>query len=62
MAGRLAKALDYPGRAELLADYHRRTAEVRAIYERILGGGLRPPSDSSPQVARAKPAFERGPS
>jgi hypothetical protein len=35
MPRRLAKALDYPGRAELLADYHRRTAEIRAIYERV---------------------------
>ena len=35
MPGRLAKALDYPGRAELLADYTRRTQEVRAIYERV---------------------------
>ncbi|MBI3625659.1 MAG: glutamate-ammonia-ligase adenylyltransferase [Candidatus Rokubacteria bacterium] len=35
MPGRLAKALDYPGRAELLADYQRRTAEVRAAYDRV---------------------------
>lgn len=35
MPARLAKALDYPGRAELLADYHRRTTEIRAIYERV---------------------------
>jgi hypothetical protein len=35
MAGRLAKALDYPGRAEFLADYQRRTHEIRAIYKRV---------------------------
>ncbi|MEK6665770.1 MAG: hypothetical protein AABZ20_05025, partial [candidate division NC10 bacterium] len=35
MPGRLAKALAYPGRTELLADYQRRTQEVRAIYERV---------------------------
>ena len=44
MPGRLAKALDYPGRAELLADYARRTQEVRAIYERVFSseGGSAP--------------------
>jgi glutamate-ammonia-ligase adenylyltransferase len=35
MPGRLAKALDYPGRAELLADYQRRTGEIRLVYERV---------------------------
>ncbi len=35
MPARLAKALDFPGRAELLADYRRRTGEVRAIYRRV---------------------------
>lgn len=35
IAGRLAKALDYPGRAEFLADYQRRTHEIRAIYTRV---------------------------
>jgi glutamate-ammonia-ligase adenylyltransferase len=35
MPGRLAKALNYPGRAEFLADLERRTGEIRAIYERV---------------------------
>jgi glutamate-ammonia-ligase adenylyltransferase len=32
---RLAKALDSPGRAEFLAEYRRRTGEVRAIYRKV---------------------------
>ena len=35
LPGRLAKALDYLGRDDFLADYQRRTAEIRAIYERV---------------------------
>jgi len=35
LPSRLAKALDYPGRAEFLADYARRTEGVRAIYDRV---------------------------
>ncbi len=35
MPSRLAKALDDPGRAEFLAEYQRRTAEIRAIYDRV---------------------------
>ena len=33
---RLAKSLDYPSRAEFLADYKRRTAAVRAILDRVV--------------------------
>ncbi len=35
MPGRLARALDYPRREEFLADWERRRAEVRLIYERV---------------------------
>jgi glutamate-ammonia-ligase adenylyltransferase len=35
MPGRLAKALDYAGRREFLADWERRTAEVRAVHDRV---------------------------
>lgn len=35
MPGRLARALGYPSRAEFLADYERRTQEVRAIHDRV---------------------------
>ena len=34
--GRLAKALDYPSRKEFLDDYRRRTASVRALYDRVV--------------------------
>jgi glutamate-ammonia-ligase adenylyltransferase len=34
--GRLAKSLDYPSRKEFLQDYRRRTAWVRALYERVV--------------------------
>ena len=39
MAVRLAKALDYPGRAEFLDDYQRRTGEIRAMYDRVFVKG-----------------------
>lgn len=52
MPARLARHLDFPGRAELLDDYRRRTGGVRAIYERIFTEGpplLRPrPGNSAP--------------
>ena len=38
MPARVARALDYPDREALLADYRRRTDAVRAIYERLLNG------------------------
>ena len=34
--GRLAKTLDYPSRKEFLEDYRRRTAWVRALYDRVV--------------------------
>jgi glutamate-ammonia-ligase adenylyltransferase len=34
--GRLAKSLDYPSRKEFLDDYRRRTAWVRALYDRVV--------------------------
>ena len=34
--GRLAKGLDYPSRKEFLHDYRRRTASVRALYDRVV--------------------------
>src|SRR6266545_3608365 len=34
--GRIAKSLDYPSRREFLEDYRRRTAWVRALYDRIV--------------------------
>ncbi len=34
--GRIAKSLDYPSRKEFLEDYRRRTAWVRALYDRIV--------------------------
>jgi glutamate-ammonia-ligase adenylyltransferase len=33
---RLAKTLDYPSRKEFLEDYRRRTAWVRALYDRVV--------------------------
>jgi glutamate-ammonia-ligase adenylyltransferase len=36
MPARVARALDYPDREALLADYRRRTAAVRGIYERVI--------------------------
>ena len=36
MPGRIAKSLDYPSRKEFLDDYRRRTAWVRALYDRIV--------------------------
>lgn len=36
VAGRLARSLDYPSRAEFLADYRRRTAAVRALFDRVV--------------------------
>jgi [glutamine synthetase] adenylyltransferase / [glutamine synthetase]-adenylyl-L-tyrosine phosphorylase len=34
--GRLAKSLDYPSRKDFLEDYRRRTAHVRALYDRVV--------------------------
>jgi len=34
--GRLAKSLDYPSRKEFLEDYRRRTAWLRALYDRVV--------------------------
>lgn len=34
--GRLAKALGYPSRKDFLHDYRRRTASVRALYDRVV--------------------------
>ena len=34
--GRIAKSLDYPSRKEFLEDYRRRTAWVRALYDRTV--------------------------
>jgi glutamate-ammonia-ligase adenylyltransferase len=34
--GRLARSLDYPTRKEFLDDYRRRTAWVRALYDRVV--------------------------
>jgi len=34
--GRLAKGLGYPSRKEFLHDYRRRTASVRALYDRVV--------------------------
>ena len=36
--GRLAKSLDYPSRKDFLEDYRRRTARVRALYDRVVPG------------------------
>ncbi len=36
LPGRLAKSLGYPSRRELLEDYRRRTAWVRAFYDRVV--------------------------
>ena len=36
ISGRLAKSLEYPSRKEFLQDYRRRTAWVRALYERVV--------------------------
>ena len=33
---RVAKTLDYPSRKEFLEDYRRRTAWVRALYDRVV--------------------------
>jgi glutamate-ammonia-ligase adenylyltransferase len=33
---RLAKTLDYPSRKEFIEDYRRRTAWVRALYDRVV--------------------------
>jgi hypothetical protein len=38
MPARLTKSLAYSSRAEFLADYRRRTADVRAIYEQVFSG------------------------
>ena len=34
--GRLARSLDYPSRKDFLDEYRRRTAWVRALYDRIV--------------------------
>jgi glutamate-ammonia-ligase adenylyltransferase len=36
ITGRLAKSLDYSSRKEFLDDYRRRTAWVRALYDRVV--------------------------
>jgi glutamate-ammonia-ligase adenylyltransferase len=36
LPGRLARALEYPSRRAFLDDYKRRTAEVRAVYNRVV--------------------------
>ena len=36
MPTRLAKSLEYPSRKELLEEYRRRTAWVRALYDRVV--------------------------
>ncbi|HEV8440560.1 MAG TPA: hypothetical protein VGT40_20925 [Methylomirabilota bacterium] len=36
ISGRLAKSLDYPARKAFLEDYRRRTAWVRALYDRVV--------------------------
>jgi [glutamine synthetase] adenylyltransferase / [glutamine synthetase]-adenylyl-L-tyrosine phosphorylase len=36
LAARLAKSLDYSSRKEFLEDYRRRTASVRALYDRVV--------------------------
>jgi glutamate-ammonia-ligase adenylyltransferase len=36
MPGRLAKSLEYSSRKEFLDDYRRRTAWVRALYDRVV--------------------------
>jgi len=36
--GRLARSLEYPSRQAFLEDYRRRTAAVRALYERVVRG------------------------
>ena len=33
---RLAKTLEYPARKDFLEDYRRRTAWVRALYDRVV--------------------------
>lgn len=46
MPGRLATALGYPSREEFLADYRRRTDDVRAIYTSVFGAAPgRPPGE-----------------
>ncbi|MFQ5899369.1 MAG: bifunctional [glutamate--ammonia ligase]-adenylyl-L-tyrosine phosphorylase/[glutamate--ammonia-ligase] adenylyltransferase [Candidatus Methylomirabilia bacterium] len=55
MPVRLAKSLGFPSRAEFLADYRRRTAEVRRLYDRVFSPG-------SPAVAeRQERSPEAGP-
>ena len=34
--GRIARSLDYPSRKDFLEDYRRRTAWVRALYDRVV--------------------------
>jgi hypothetical protein len=36
MPGRIAKSLDFPSRKEFLDDYRRRTAWVRALFDRVV--------------------------
>jgi glutamate-ammonia-ligase adenylyltransferase len=42
MPARLAKSLEFPSRSEFVAEYRRRTAEVRKISERMFTDGLPP--------------------
>lgn len=44
LPARLARSLEFQSRAEFLADYRRRTAEVRKIYARIFGEGSSGPA------------------
>jgi hypothetical protein len=36
MPTRLARSLEYPSRKDFLEDYRRRTAWVRALYDRVV--------------------------
>jgi glutamate-ammonia-ligase adenylyltransferase len=49
MPSRVATALGYPARDAFLADYRRRTAEVRAIYTSVFGAPSRRPA--TPRMA-----------
>jgi glutamine synthetase adenylyltransferase len=44
---RVASALDYASREQFLADYDRRTAAVRAAYERVMIDGSETPERAS---------------
>lgn len=60
MPARLTKSLAYSSRAEFLADYRRRTADVRAIYEQVFSGSSFPPLSAVFGVAsRQSPGFAK---